>query len=545
VRQPLCLGEILRLGAGPTRHGAKPALVWGERTYTYAELNARANQAAHALHALGVQRGERVAVLGRNCPEYVWLYFALAKLGAILVPVNFWYRSGEIAYTLRQSGTTTFLFDERFRPQAETAAREVPGVRRSLTWGGRPSVLETHMAEMPEVEPEATVTPDDHHIILYTSGTTGFPKGALFRHQAHYLHAVSWALMTGQREGDVGLLVYPLFHTGGPDCVLLPHLLVGGTVVLLDGAEPQAMLQAISRHRVNNVFAVPTVWRRLLGALEGAPAQAYDVSSVRRCLGSSDTLPPDLLEAILARFEAEVYVTYGLTEAGCILTYSRLSRDSKGKIRAVGRAHPLVELRLGPPQEGTDGAQDGPPAGVAPGAVGEVLARGPTLMDGYWDMPDKTAETMAGGWLHSGDLGRFDADGDLYLAGRAKDVIISGGEKVYPLEVEQLLKELPGVAEAALVGVPDTEWGEAVLACVVRTDDEAGRALTAEAIQRFVRPRLAGYKCPRFVEFLSALPKTAATNKVQKAVLRQRYATLGEKSPVPLPEAPAGGRRRG
>ena len=345
--------------------------------------------------------GDRVAVLARNCPEYVWLYFALAKLGAVLVPVNFWYRSGEIEYTLRQSGSTTFLFDRRHsaprpgRPWPPTAAcgasspgakgHPAPARSTSRRRSGGPA-RPARGARTPPRRPPPTA-----HIILYTSGTTGFPKGAVFSQGAHYLHAVAWALMTGQHADDVGLLVYPLFHTGGPDCVLLPHFLVGGTVVLLDGADPQAMLAAIASHRATNVFCVPTVWRRLL-ARSTAARSAHDVSSVRRCLGSSDTLPPDLLDGILDRFDAEVYVTYGLTEAGCILTYSRLTRDDRSEIDAVGRPHPLVEVAVDAPE----------------GEVGEVLARGPTLMDGYWSLPEQTAEALAGGWLHTGDLGRFD-----------------------------------------------------------------------------------------------------------------------------------------
>ncbi|MBI3972751.1 MAG: AMP-binding protein [Chloroflexi bacterium] len=527
MSRALVLGEILRVAADPERHGHKPALIWRNRAFTYQELNAAANRAANALLSLGVQKGDRVAVLGRNCPEYVWLYFALARLGAIMVPVNFWYRSGEIEYTLRQSGASVFVLTARFGAVAAPAIDAYGGIRDTVVWGAPDDAPESaHVlrdaAHLPELmagasdaAPAIAVSPDDYHIILYTSGTTGFPKGALFTHQAHCLHAIAWSLMTAQVVDDTGLLVYPLFHTGGPDCVLLPHLLVGATVVLLDGADPAEMLDAIARHRATNVFCVPTVWRRLLAhadTLEAA-GRRPDVSSVRRCLGSSDTLPAELLEAILRRFDADVYVTYGLTEAGCILTYSKLTRDGRGNLHAVGRPHPLVEVRV----VGPDGER------VATGEVGEVVARGPTLMAGYWEMPERTAEALAGSWLHSGDLGKLDHEGYLFLSGRAKDVIVTGGEKVYPLEVEKLIKRFPGVADVALIGVPDPEWGESVLACIVRESSAAGAQLNATALQRFVRGRLAGYKCPRYVEFVDALPITSATNKVQKAVLGARF----------------------
>jgi fatty-acyl-CoA synthase len=495
----LLLGDVLVRQAQETRRAGKLAAVFETRDgvvdrATYGELNERVNRIANSLT---VAKGERVAVLGRNSLRYVAIYFALAKLGAIMVPVNFWYRASEIRYTLEQSGATTFLVDDPFLENVADIEPRPVGF----------SALERRAANASAAEPGIELDERDPHIVLYTSGTTGFPKGAVLSHRAHYLHALAWALQTGQSEDDVGVVVYPLFHTGGPDCVVLPHFIVGGTIVIHDGADPELMLDAVERHRLSNVFCVPTVWRRLLAA---AASRQPDVTSVRRCLGSSDTLPPDLLDEILSRFAADVYVTYGLTEAGCILTYSRLTRDDRTKIASVGKPHPLVDLRLVDP-DGRD---------VAPGEVGEVVARGPTLMDNYWGMPERTAEAMAGGWLHTGDLGRFDGDGYLYVAGRAKDMIVSGGEKIYPLEVERLIKQYPGVRDCALVGVPDSEWGESVLAVVVAE----GAPPDPDALRRHVRGQLAGYKTPKYVEFVDALPVTTATGKVQKAALRDRFA---------------------
>jgi acyl-CoA synthetase (AMP-forming)/AMP-acid ligase II len=490
----LTLGDILRRNARPEMFGAKTALIFGERRWTYTDLNAYANRIANALAGLGVEKRSRVAVLGRNSDTYVAIYFALAKLGAIMVPVNFWYRAEEVRYTLDQSGSRWLIAEERFRPVAEAATASLDRPVRLIWYGPSPDLrLETLAEAASDAEPEVAVSPDDPHIILYTSGTTGFPKGATFSQRAHYLHAIAWALQTGQRADDVGVVVYPLFHTGGPDCVVLPHFLVGATIVVQDGADPVAILDAAGRHRLTNVFCVPTVWRWILAELD---RRTYDVSSVRRCLGSSDTLPPDLLGGILAHFDAEVWVTYGLTEAGCILTYSRLTREDSSKINTVGKPHPLVELRIVDPA-GRD---------VAPGETGEIVARGPTLMDGYWDLPERTAEALAGGWLHSGDLGRYDEDGCVIIAGRLKDVIVSGGEKIYPVEVEKLLRQHPKIKDAALVGVPDP-----------------GANLTESDVIDYVRARLAGYKRPRYVEFVDALPTTTATNKVQKSVLRERF----------------------
>jgi fatty-acyl-CoA synthase len=522
------LGDILRKNARPEIYGNHLALIFDARRWSYAALNAWVNCLANALLAEGVRRGDRVAVLGRNSDTYVALYFALAKLGAIMVPVNFWYRAEETRYVLDQSECRWLIAERRFAPVALAARAAVAGTP-AIYWYGPAEAsersvdaatvapegmtdpfghdLERLAAAASSGEPPVAVRPEDPHIILYTSGTTGFPKGATFSHRAHYLHAVALALQTAQTDADVGLVVYPLFHTGGPDCVVLPHFLVGATVVVQDGADPVTILTAAQEHRLTSIFCVPTVWRWLIAELARQP---YDVSSVQRCLGSSDTFPPDLLSGILEHFPAEVRVTYGLTEAGCILTYSRLTRTDTTKINTVGKPHPLVEVRI-VDAEGRD---------VSLGEVGEIVARGPTLMDGYWNQPERTAEAMRDGWLHTGDLGRFDADGYVIIAGRLKDMIVSGGEKIYPVEVEKLLRQHPAIQDAALVGVPNREWGQAVLAVVVR---RSGATLTADEVIAFVGSRLAGFKRPRFVEFVDALPVTAATNKVQKGVLRDRF----------------------
>jgi acyl-CoA synthetase (AMP-forming)/AMP-acid ligase II len=522
------LGDILRKNARREAFGPKTAVIFGERSWSYTALNSYTNRIAWALLSAGVAKGDRVAVLGRNSDTYVALYFALAKIGAIMVPVNFWYRAEEVAYTLEQSGSRWLAAHERFQNVVAAATR--PAETVSVIWyddatGGQPlpgaspspdatanhtgpNELATLIAAASDDEPPVAVDPTDPHIILYTSGTTGFPKGATFSHRAHYLHAVALALETEQRSEDVGLVVYPLFHTGGPDCVVLPHFLVGATIVVQDGADAPSILRAAEEHRLTSIFCVPTVWRWILQELQQT---SYDVSSVRRCLGSSDTFPPDLLSGILEHFTAEVRVTYGLTEAGCILTYSRLTRSDSSKINTVGRPHPLVEVRIVDP-DGQD---------VGSGEVGEIVARGPTLMDGYWNMPERSAEALAGGWLHSGDLGRFDDDGHVIIAGRLKDMIVSGGEKIYPVEVEKLLRQHSKIKDAALVGVPDKEWGQAVLAVIV---PEPGQTLSPDEVIEFVRPRVAGYKRPRYVEFVDALPVTAATNKVQKNVLHEQYA---------------------
>jgi fatty-acyl-CoA synthase len=509
----LRLGDIVRRHALPERFRDKVALVQGTRRVTYGELNRHVNRIANALLALGVERGDRVAVLGRNSVEYCAIYFALAKAGAVMVPLNFRYRPGEITYATTQSGTSWFLYEAALGDQVAAARPELPSVRRFLVFGDGvpdgPDSLSRLATAAGEDEPGVEVAEDDPRIIMYTSGTTGFPKGATLSHRQQYLHALLYAHEVGMRASDVALLIYPLFHAGGTDCLLLPLLLVGGTAVILDRVDAQDILTAAVHEQATFLFCVPTVWRRITRALDEHPV---NLAALRMCVSSSDTIPRELLHAIKKHVSAPVIQLYGLTEAGVITHFLR-PEHHEAKLGSVGRPHPLVDVRI----VDADGAD------VPPGQVGEIVMKGPTLMLGYWDMPEKTAETIRDGWLHSGDLGRVDDDGFLYLMGRMKDLIISGGENIYPAEIERVLREHPGVRDVAVVGIPDPEWSESVLAVVVPAEDVP---LTEADVVDFVRDRLAGFKKPRFVRFVDTLPVTSATGKVQKAELRRRYADL-------------------
>ncbi len=506
----MLIGDILRTQA--EQHPERIALVFGERTWTYVQLNAEVNSLANGLLATGIARGDRVAVLGRNSDRYVVIYFALAKLGAIMVPINAWFKTDEIRYVVEQSQSSVLLFESAF------ADRVTPlGLRKCVYFDENEAA---HLAGHwlltrlpPPTEPPVAVDERDPHIILYTSGTTGFPKGATLTHRAHVRHAQALAAATAQREGDRAPIIYPLFHTGGPDCVLLPHFLHGGTCVVLDGGDPIKLLDAVARHQLTSIFCVPTVWRRILRALNDYPSSLLPhLSSVHRCLGSSDTFPPALLNELLDAFpHADFYQTYGLTEAGCLLTVCKLTRDDRTRLDSVGRALPGVEVRI----------VDEHDRELPFGEVGEVVARGETMMTGYWNDEARTAEALRDGWLNTGDLAHLSADGYLTIAGRAKDVIISGGENIYSAEVERVLKQHSAVRDCAVVGVPDAEWGESVLAVVVRAE---GARLTADEVIQFVRARLAGFKRPRYVEFIDQLPATTATGKLQRAELRRRFA---------------------
>jgi fatty-acyl-CoA synthase len=554
------IGDILRRQAAPTGRPDKPALLFEGRPVTFAGLNARANRLANALLGLGLAPGDRVALLGRNSPAWVAAYYAAAKCGAVLVPVNFWYRAGEIGYALRDSGARFCLVAAAHAAAASElrAGPDTPAVERWIWLDERPQgavpgdrTVAELVAGAAEGEPEPPGgRPDEHapHIILYTSGTTGFPKGALLSHRAHVQHAMTFALHTGATEEDVYLNVYPLFHTGGTDCAVLPYHLVGATVALLPDPKAEAVLDALERYRVTAMMAVPTIWRRLVETLAApathsadAAAPRRDLTAFKRAMGSSDAMPLDLLQQVMETFGATWTQTYGLTEAGCILTYLPPA-DHTRKLGSAGKPHAQADLviadasRAGEPSWPTgDGHR------LPPGQAGEVVARTEHVMNGYWNKPEQTAAALVGAgadgahrrpWLRTGDVGYLDEEGYLFIAGRLKDVIISGGEKIYPAEVEPALAGYPGVAELALVGVPDREWGESVLAVVVLDDSPAAAAFDGEAFKRWARGRVAGFKTPQRVEVVDALPRTS-TGKVQKAILRDRFAKSGAELRVP------------
>jgi len=515
----MLIGDILRRQAAPTGRPDKPALLHDGGEVTFAALYACACGVANALAQQGVRPGDRVALLGRNSAEWVAAYYGAALCGAVLVPLNFWYRASEAAYVLADSGAKAVLLEREYAGIAERlrGSPEAADVQEWF-WLDEVATLDLGAAQQP---PAVALDERDPHIILYTSGTTGFPKGAVLSHRAHVLHAMTFAVHAGAHAGDVYLNVYPLFHTGGTDCAVLPYHFAGATVALLRDPKPEAILEVMERQRVTAMMAVPTIWRRLVDAPDLADR---DFSAFKRAMGSSDAMPRELLERVTLKFRSSWTQTYGLTEAGCILTYLPPA-DHTRKIGSAGKPHAQADIVIANPARDSD---DDWPARlehrVPAGETGEVVARTEHVMTEYWGKREQTAAALRNGYLRTGDLGFLDDEGYLFIAGRLKDVIISGGEKIYPAEVEPQLRDYPGVRELALVGVPDLEWGESVLAAIV---PEAGAAIDAEAFKRWARERVAGYKTPRHVAIVNELPRTTGTGKVQTAILRERFRQLG------------------
>lgn len=517
----LLLGEIVRRHA--RYRGERTAYVLDHadgrlERVTYALLDEGANRLAHVLAGLGVGRGDRVAILAHNCVEYPWTYFACCKLGAIVVPLNTRNKRAETCQAMEVAEPKVALTGPDFLP--DVAALRADGRLRSLERvllidapgaaarpgaGADPLAPLLERASSDEPSPAEAPLEGDPHVMLFTSGTTGVPKGALLSQRSYYLQAGTTQALNGLTDDDVGLSMFPMFHMGGW-ATPLGYWAIGGSLVVMRRADPRAMLAAVARERVTYLYAVPTLYNAML-ALPDFPR--YDLSSLRLLGGGTAYMPREQIERITTAFGVPAMVIlYGQTEAGPISCLR--SRDLLRKAGSVGTPVNHVDVRV------IDAAGNDVPAGVP----GEIVVKSDFNMLGYWRMPEATDAAFAGGWLHTGDQGLWDEEGFLYVVGRLKEMIKTGGENVFPAEVERVLLEHEGIAECAVVGVPDADWGESVLAVVVPRREGA---LTADEVVGFVRRRLAGYKKPRHVRFVRELPRTASTRQVQKALLVDRF----------------------
>lgn len=468
----------------------------GART-SYAELDRRVGARTGDLAGLGVGPGDRVALLGENSTAYLEWLFAVARLGAIAVPVNMRLAPAEVVHVLADSGAQLLVHSATFAPLAEAALAEHPGVRL-VDLGTEPGTDPRR-----EREPEAG-RGGEPCVIMYTSGTTGRPKGAVLTHDNMLWNAVNMlSAGPGIASSDVTIAAAPLFHIGALGLSALPLLYAGGTVVVVPAFDPAGFLDLMAAHAVTTQFLVPAMWAALTRVPDlderALPALRWAISGGAPC-------PLTVIERFLG-LGWTFTEGFGMTE----LSPAALFLDTADVVAhagSVGRPFMHVDARL----------VDEAGAEVGVGEVGELVLRGPTVFAGYWGRPEETADALREGWFHSGDLGMRDGQGFVTLVDRKKDMIITGGENVYPVEVEQVLHRHPGVADVAVVGVGDPQWGETVLAVVV----PEGEVDPAELIT-FARERIAHFKAPRRVELVAELPRNA-TGKLLKRVLRERYA---------------------
>lgn len=500
------IGDVIRLNA--RRYPGKTAIIMDDRFMTYGQINRQVNQLARGLGALGIKPGDKVGILAFNCLEYPVIIYAIAKTGAIVVPINFRYKKDELVYVVNNSEPKVLFYGPEFSGLIEEAK---PGFMVPLETAaigkdnGRDmtGLMEGQSTE----EPGVAVDPDSPFAIMYTSGTTGFPKGTLFSHSA-YIEVFEGMVYEGDlRHNDVALVCIPLFHNGGLNGVLQPTLMVGGTAVVMSkGFDGEKVLDVVQRHHITMTMWVPT---QLTMLINYPNVGNWDTSSLNKIYYGSSAITPATLEGSMEVFKnVGFYQWYGQVETGMVSVLR--PEDHKERSQCTGREMFNADLRI----VGEDGNE------VSEGQTGEIIsAQKPLGMIGYYGMDDANASTIRDGWIHTGDVARVEGGGYFTIVDRLKDMIISGAENIYPKEIEDVLTRHQGVFEAAVFGIPDEVYGEAVCAAVVA---KQGYQLQEQEIIDFCASRMSGYKKPKQVVFLKELPKNA-NGKVTKNVLREPY----------------------
>ncbi|HEX7323416.1 MAG TPA: long-chain fatty acid--CoA ligase [Mycobacterium sp.] len=505
VQPPMDLGSWIVRRAAATGH--LPAITFGEFTWSYRGFADRIDRLATGLSAGGVGPGDRVGYLGVNHPDFLVTLFAAARIGAIFVPLNWRLTAAELSYILRDAGVHTLLADADLATVIDPVRTEV-GLRRVISLTPTPGweVLDDLLAQSAPLAAPVGAEPDDVAVIMYTSGTTGRPKGAMLSHANLFWNNVNALLAFDTSQQDVSLVCAPLFHIGGLNVTTLLTLQKGGHIVLMPGFDPAQALELITRHRITTMFGVPAMFLFISQLPEFAAA---DLSSLRYLICGGAPVPETLIRLYGER-GIPFAQGYGLTETAPLALVLRTD-EVPVKVGAAGhQVLPLSDVRL------VDADNQPVPAGQR----GEICVRGPQVMGGYWHNPEATAAVIDGeGWFHTGDIGQSDDDGYVWVIDRVKDMVISGGENVYPAEVEDVLYRHPAIADVAVLGTPHERWGEAVTAAVVL---QPGAALTLDELRAFAADKLAGYKIPLRLEFVDELPRTQS-GKVVKYLLREWF----------------------
>ncbi len=511
------LGQLLKINA--KKFPNTIALKDSQRAFTYPEANQRVNKLAHSLLSLGLEKGDKVAVLMENSIEIIELYLATAKTGLVIVPINFRLLSEEVEYIVSNSDAKAFVVDEEFTPIVDAVKPNLKNIaqRNYVVVGGEREGYQSYdafIADAPEDEPEAVVAPEDTWILIYTSGTTGKPKGVIRSHESHIAFYLINAVEFGFKEHDVCMNVMPLCHINST-FFTFTFLYVGASVYIHPARSfrSEEILDIIEREQITFISLIPTHYNLILSVSD--EARKRDVSSVRKLLCSSAPVRKSMKTAIMEFFPGvELYEGYGSTEAGIVTVLK--PEDQMRKLGSIGYE-----------SLGTDFVkildENGREVGVD--EVGELYSRGPMLFDEYYKLPDKTASAFRGEWFSAGDMARKDADGFYQIVDRKDNMIITGGENVHPSEVEEIIGNYPGVFDVAVIGFPDEKWGERVAAVVIpKEDDESD--LDEQVIMDYCKDKMAGYKRPKEVILIreDEMPRTP-TGKILHRILRETYGS--------------------
>ncbi|WP_018133175.1 fatty acid--CoA ligase [Effusibacillus pohliae] len=495
----------------------KLAIIDGDVRLTYGEFGERVKRLAGRLQAMGVEKGDRIGLLMLNSFRYLEIYYASFLLGAVVVPLNIRLAAPEISFILQDAGTKVLFFHREFLPVVLQLRPELLSIEQYILAEDTPvtdsnAVCYEDLVSQPAGLRLPELHEDDLAGIFYTGGTTGLPKGVMLTHKNLAVNAYQVALAIGYRSDDIYLHAAPMFHLADGASTFAVTM-VGGAHAHIRSFEPKRVAETIEREKVTAVLLVPTMINMVVNHPEIGNC---DLSSLRKLLYGASPIPAELLKKAISVLGCEFYQAYGMTEAAPVLTvmmpeHHVVDGDERETRRLSACGQPVyhVELKIVDP-EGNE---------LPYGAVGELIARAPNIMKGYWNRPEETAAALRDGWYWSGDMAAMDEDRFVYIVDRKKDMIITGGENVYSVEVENVIYQHPAVLEAAVIGVPDETWGEAVKAVVVT---KPGHSLTEEKLIRHCREKLANYKVPKSVDFVDALPKSGA-GKILKRTLRDQY----------------------
>ena len=502
----MILGEMLAKSA--ISNPEKPVIIFQGEKITYQELDRQVQALANGLRNLGVIRGDKIGLLMTNSPQFVISYFAVATLGAIVVPLNTMFKGEELTYILKDAQAKLLITMQNFAKIAVELSDKVPELENIIIYGQGEAnnfiSLETLIQQEVEQEVEGEAKPEDIAVYLYTSGTTGHPKGAMLSHHNLISNVESTleALQVGPEE--TYLCVLPLFHTlAATICMLMP-IYIGSGVTIQESFTPHGVLKALSEDQVSIFVGVPSIYVVLLNV--DFPEGQYDLRNLRVCLCGGASLPLEVIKRFEEKYQgkARIIEGYGLSESSPVVSINLVVGQRKEG--SIGLPIPKVEVKIFNEED-----QELPV-----NQVGEIVVRGPNVMAGYYNLPEATVEALRGGWLHTGDLGKIDEDGYIYIVDRKKDLVIVGGLNVYPREVEEVLYTHPAVAEAAVIGFVDKLRGEAVKAVVAL---KPGQEVAEKELLKYCRERLAAFKVPRIIEFVESLPKTS-NGKILKRALK-------------------------
>jgi fatty-acyl-CoA synthase len=488
------------------------------RRYTYAEFNAAVDEVARGLLALGLERGDRIGIWSPNNAEWVLVQYATAKVGVILVNINPAYRTSELAYVLNQSGCRMLVAAQSFKTSnyeamIEEVRPDLPGLEKVILIGtagwdelvaGAASVSEEALRER-----SAGLQFDDPINIQYTSGTTGFPKGATLSHHNILNNGFFIGEACRYTEADRVCIPVPFYHCFGMVLGNLACTTHGAAIVIPEaGFEPRATLEAVAAENCTSLYGVPTMF---IAELDHPDFETFELSTLRTGIMAGSPCPVEVMKQVVSRMHMEeVTIAYGMTETSPVSTQTVPEDSLEHRVSTVGRVHPHVEVKITDPETGRV---------VERGVAGELCTRGYSVMTGYWNDPERTAESIdAAGWMHTGDLATMDADGYVNIVGRIKDMIIRGGENLYPREIEEFLYTHPDVSDVQVIGVPDVKYGEELMAWVKVRE---GATLTEDALKEFCKGKIAHYKVPRYIKFTDEFPMTV-TGKIQKFKMREQ-----------------------